>query len=107
MGDAKSQKKYDGGRAAKVQTILGLIYDCTDPTNPTTGLPEAKQRDLFAKVKALAEMNTINDGRQDLESVTHKLSAAAMALERDRVYLCGFYAALRGKEVKGKVKFTR
>ena len=46
VGDAKSQKKYDGGRAAKVQTILGLIYDCTDPTNPTTGLPEAKQRDL-------------------------------------------------------------
>ena len=39
--------------------------------------------------------------------MAHKLSAAAMAVDRGRVYLCGLYAALRGKEVKGKVKFTR
>ena len=58
-------------------------------------------------MKALAEMNTVDVDGQELESVAHKLSAAAMAVDRGRVYLCRLYAALRRKEVKGKVRFTR
>jgi hypothetical protein len=105
VGDAKSQVKYDGGACESVQQILGLMYDCTDPTNPRVGLPEAKQKDLLKRLKALQVVKGSKLDHAEVESVAHKLSAACAATERGRVYLCGFYAALR-KEKDGKIEIT-
>ena len=80
VGDERSQSKYDGGACSQVQTILGLVYDCTDPTNPSTGLPERKQKELYDKLKVLSESNSRKVQKKEIESVGHKLSAASLAV---------------------------
>ena len=105
VGDGKSQLKYDGGACSSVQQILGLMYDCSDPSNPRVGLPEAKQKDLLDRLTALQVGKGSTLDHSEVESVAHKLSAACAATERGRVYLCGFYATLRS-EKEGKIKMT-
>ena len=105
VGDGKSQLKYDGGACNSVQQIMGLMYDCSDPTNPRVGLPEAKQKDLLGRLKTMQVDKGTTLDHNEVESVAHKLSAACAATERGRVYLCGFYAALRS-EKDGKIKMT-
>ena len=102
--DAKSQKKYDGGASAEVQEILGLVYDATDPTNPLTGLPAGKQEELRGRLQALDSEQGDELEHEEVESLAHKLSAAALATARGRIYLGGFFEALRRKRGRGGTK---
>ena len=81
------------------------MYDCSDATNPRVGLPEAKQKDLLSRLKRLQVVKGSTLDHSEVESVAHKLSAACAATERGRMYLCGFYSALRN-EKEGKIKMT-
>jgi hypothetical protein len=107
--DQKSQKKYDGGACNEVQEILGMMYDARDPTNPLTGLPEGKQKELRARLRILYECCETEVDHDEVESVAHKLSAAAMATARGGIYLGGFFEALQRKRGgKGKkIFYTR
>jgi len=107
--DAKSQKKYDGGACAEVQEILGLVYDTTDPTNPLTGLPAGKQDELRARLRVLEAETKDEVEHDEVESLAHKLSAAALATTRGRIYLGGFFEALRRKRGRRgtKILYTK
>ena len=108
VGDAKSQKKYEGGACSKEQTILGLVYDCSDPMRPCTGLPIAKQEELKERLETMSINNRRRIEKREVESIAHKLSAAALAVERGRIYLCGFFAALREEEdEEGEIRYSR
>ena len=102
--DPKSQKKYDGGACAEVQEILGLVYDTTDPTNPLTGLPTGKQEELRGRLRALEGEQGDELEHEEVESLAHKLSAAALATARGRIYLGGFFEALRRRRRGGGTK---
>ena len=51
MGNDQSQLKHDEGASNSVQQLLGLMYDCSDPTNPYGELPETRQQDLVSRFK--------------------------------------------------------
>jgi len=106
VADAKSAAKHSRGEAGYRKRVLGIMIDVSDPLNPTNFLPEDKMSELRMAVAALHRSTDTSLPFGVVESLVHRLHAAAIVTERGRVYLCGFFAALRQADSTGMVSYS-
>jgi len=83
------------------------MIDTTDPLNPTNFLPDDKAAELSIAVAALHHSTDESLPYAVVESLVHRLHAASIVTTSGRVYLCGFFAALRQGDPNGLVTYTQ
>ena len=92
VNDQKSEKKWQQGRMAPVQKVLGCVIDLSDPLKPTIGTTEEKQQRALALVEALLSHSSSHIAHKKIESMVGVLGDVAQVVLRGTMHLCGFYA---------------